>query len=245
MKLKKLLTVDALSDARFDALNVSGITVDSRKVKPGDLFVAVAGTKSDGLGFVAPAVANGAAAILAERVPSTALPAGVAFVRVANARRALAIAAARFFRAQPDTIAAVTGTSGKTSVAAFTRQIWAATGEQAASIGTIGLVSPTREVYGSLTTPDPVALHRSLAELVDEGVTHLAIEASSHGLDQHRLDGMRIAAGGFTNISRDHLDYHSTPEAYLAAKLRLFTDLVEPRGAAVIDVDHEHADAVV
>jgi UDP-N-acetylmuramoyl-L-alanyl-D-glutamate--2,6-diaminopimelate ligase len=245
MKLKKLLTVDVLSDARFDALNVSGVTADSRKVKPGDLFVAVAGTKNDGLGFVAPAVAKGAAAIMAERVPSTALPAGVAFVRVGNARRALAIAAARFFRVQPDTIAAVTGTSGKTSVAAFTRQIWAATGERAASIGTIGLVSPTREVYGSLTTPDPVALHRSLAELVDEGVTHLAIEASSHGLDQHRLDGMRIAVGGFTNISRDHLDYHATPEAYLAAKLRLFTDLVEPRGAAVIDVDHEHADAVV
>jgi UDP-N-acetylmuramoyl-L-alanyl-D-glutamate--2,6-diaminopimelate ligase len=245
MKLKKLLTVDALSDARFDALNVGGITADSRKVKPGDLFVAVAGTKSDGLGFVAPAVANGAAAIMAERVPSTALPAGVAFVRVGNARRALAIAAARFFRAQPDTIAAVTGTSGKTSVAAFTRQIWSATGEKAASIGTIGLVSPTREVYGSLTTPDPVALHRSLAELVDEGVTHLAIEASSHGLDQHRLDGMRIAVGGFTNISRDHLDYHPTPAAYLAAKLRLFTDLIQPHGAAVIDVDHEHADAVV
>jgi UDP-N-acetylmuramoyl-L-alanyl-D-glutamate--2,6-diaminopimelate ligase len=245
MKLKKLLTVDALSDARFDALNVGGISADSRKVKPGDLFVAVAGTKSDGLGFVAPAVANGAAAIMAERVPSTALPAGVAFIRVGNARRALAIAAARFFRAQPDTIAAVTGTSGKTSVAAFTRQIWAATGEKAASIGTIGLVSPMREVCGSLTTPDPVALHRSLAELVDEGVTHLAIEASSHGLDQHRLDGMRIAVGGFTNITRDHLDYHPTPAAYLAAKLRLFTDLIQPHGAAVIDVDHEHADAVV
>jgi UDP-N-acetylmuramoyl-L-alanyl-D-glutamate--2,6-diaminopimelate ligase len=245
MRLKKLLTVDALSDARFDALNVGGITADSRKVKPGDLFVAVAGAKSDGLGFVAPAVANGATAIMAERVPSTALPAGVAFVRVGNARRALAIAAARFFHGQPETIAAVTGTSGKTSVAAFTRQIWAATGEQAASIGTIGLVSPTREVYGSLTTPDPVALHRSLAELADEGVTHLAIEASSHGLDQYRLDGVRIAAGGFTNISRDHLDYHSTPAAYLAAKIRLFTDLIQPRGAAVIDVDHEQADAVL
>ena len=190
-------------------------------------------------------MANGAVAIMAERVPSMALPAGVAFVRVGDARRALALAAARFFVDQPQTIAAVTGTSGKTSVAAFTRQIWAATGEQAASIGTIGLVSPTRDVYGSLTTPDPVALHRSLAELADEGVTHLAIEASSHGLDQRRLDGVRIAAGGFTNISRDHLDYHPTPEAYLAAKIRLFSDLIQPRGAAVIDVDHEHADAVL
>src|SRR3954454_1644587 len=245
MKLKKLLTVDAVSDARFDALDIGGLSADSRKVKPGHLFVAMAGSKSDGLGFVAPAVANGAVAIMAERVPSMALPDGVAFIRVGDTRRALALAAARFFVDQPQTIVAVTGTSGKTSVAAFTRQIWAATGEQAASIGTIGLVSPTRNVYGSLTTPDPVALHASLAELADEGVTHLAVEASSHGLDQRRLDGVRIAAGGFTNISRDHLDYHPTLEDYLAAKLRLFTDLIVPGGAAVVAADHEHADAVV
>jgi UDP-N-acetylmuramoyl-L-alanyl-D-glutamate--2,6-diaminopimelate ligase len=142
-------------------------------------------------------------------------------------------------------IAAVTGTSGKTSVAAFTRQIWAALGKKSASIGTVGLVTPTREVYGSLTTPDPVALHRSLDELAAEGVTHLAMEASSHGLDQHRLDGVRVAAGGFTNLSRDHLDYHPTLEAYLAAKLRLFTDLISPRGAAIIAADSEHAGAVI
>ena len=166
---------------------------------------------------------------MAERAPPTPLPDGVAFVKVGDARRALALAAAKFFPRQPRVIAAVTGTSGKTSVAAFTRQIWAALGEQAASIGTVGLVTPTREVYGSLTTPDPVALHRSLDELAGEGVTHLAIEASSHGLDQHRLDGVRVAAGGFTNLSRDHLDYHPTLEAYLAAKLRLFTDLIEPQ----------------
>jgi UDP-N-acetylmuramoyl-L-alanyl-D-glutamate--2,6-diaminopimelate ligase len=245
MKLKDLLTVDALSDARFDAIEVTGIAADSRAVKPGDLFVAIAGSKDDGLRFVAPAVAGGAVAVMAERVAPAPLPAGVAFVRVGDARRALALAASRFFPRQPETIAAVTGTSGKTSVAAFTRQIWAATGEAAASIGTIGLVSPAREIYGSLTTPDPVALHRSLHELAGEGVTHLAIEASSHGLDQRRLDGVRIAAGGFTNISRDHLDYHPSLEAYLAAKLRLFTSLVQPRGAAVIDVDHAHADAVV
>ena len=139
----------------------------------------------------------------------------------------------------------MTGTSGKTSVAAFTRQIWETTGEAAASIGTIGLVSPGREVYGSLTTPDPVALHRTLDELADEGVTHLVLEASSHGLDQHRLDGVRISAGAFTNLSRDHLDYHPTPGAYLAAKLRLFSDLVHPRGAAVIVADHEHAAAAI
>jgi UDP-N-acetylmuramoyl-L-alanyl-D-glutamate--2,6-diaminopimelate ligase len=245
MRLKNLLTVDALSDARFDAVEVTGITADSRTVKPGDLFVAIAGSKDDGLRFVAPAVAAGAVAVMAERVASVPLRAGVAFVRVGDVRRSLALAASRFFPRQPETIAAVTGTSGKTSVAAFTRQIWTATGEAAASIGTIGLVSPAREIYGSLTTPDPVALHRSLDELAGEGVTHLAIEASSHGLDQRRLDGVRIAAGGFTNISRDHLDYHPSLEAYLDAKLRLFASLVQPRGAAVIDVDHEYADAVI
>src|SRR5882672_10842841 len=244
MKLKDLLTVDALSDARFDTIEVGGISADSRTVKPGDLFVAIAGSKDDGLRFVAPAVAAGAAAVMAERVAQAPLPSHVAFVRVSDARRALALAASRFYPRQPETIAAVTGTSGKTSVAAFTRQIWAATGEAAASIGTIGLVAPGREVYGSLTTPDPVALHRSLEELDREGVTHLAMEASSHGLDQRRLDGVRIAAAAFTNISRDHLDYHPSLEAYLAAKLRLF-ELVQPRGAAVIDVDREHADVVV
>ena len=160
-------------------------------------------------------------AVAAEQRPD-GLPASVAFVPVSNARRALALAAAKFFPRQPGTIAAVTGTSGKTSVAAFTRQIWTALGLQAASIGTIGVVSPRGEKYGSLTTPDPVELHRTLDQLAGEGVTHLALEASSHGLDQHRLDGVRIAAGAFTNLSRDHLDYHPTIEAYLAAKLRLF-----------------------
>ena len=178
MQLKGLLTVDALMDARFDAVDVGGITADSRTVKPGDLFVAIAGSKDDGLRFVAPAVAAGAIAVMAQRVPPTPLPAGIAFVRVSDARRALALAASRFYPRQPETIAAVTGTSGKTSVAAFTRQIWEATGEAAASIGTIGLIAPGREVYGSLTTPDPVVLHRSLDDLVGEGVTHLAMEAS-------------------------------------------------------------------
>jgi UDP-N-acetylmuramoyl-L-alanyl-D-glutamate--2,6-diaminopimelate ligase len=182
---------------------------------------------------------------MAERVPPMPLPEGVAFIKVDDVRRALALAAARFFPHQPKVIAAVTGTSGKTSVAAFTRQVWSALGKHAASIGTVGLVSPTRERYGSLTTPDPVALHRTLAELVGEGVTHLAIEASSHGLDQRRLDGMQVAAGAFTNLSRDHLDYHPTVEAYFAAKLRLFTDLIAPHGAAVIAVDHDHSGAVV
>jgi UDP-N-acetylmuramoyl-L-alanyl-D-glutamate--2,6-diaminopimelate ligase len=244
MKLSDLLTDSVALDAKTSAIEVSGLTADSRKVVRGDVFVAVPGTSADGLEFAAQAAASGAVAIIGERAPQV-LPAGSAFVKVDNARRVLALAAARFYPRQPQIIAAVTGTSGKTSVAAFARQIWAALGHSAASVGTIGVVTPKREVYGSLTTPDPVALHRTLSELAEEGVTHLAIEASSHGLDQHRLDGVRVAAGGFTNLSRDHLDYHPSIDAYLAAKLRLFEALIVDGGSAVIDVDHEHGEAVV
>jgi UDP-N-acetylmuramoyl-L-alanyl-D-glutamate--2,6-diaminopimelate ligase len=244
MTLSELLTDSARLDAQAGALRVTGLTVDSRAVKPGDVFVAMAGSKADGLAFAAQAAAAGAAAVVAER-PPPGLPARTPFVQVANARRTLALAAARLYPRQPKVIAAVTGTSGKTSVAAFTRQLWAELGHEAASIGTIGVVTPKKEVYGSLTTPDPVALHRTLDQLAGEGVTHLAMEASSHGLDQHRLDGVRVAAGGFTNLSRDHLDYHPTLEAYLAAKLRLFEALIIDGGTAVIDVDHAEAQAVV
>jgi len=245
MKLREILPADAEIDARFADVDVGGVTADSRAVRRGDAFVAIAGGKADGLRFIAPALAAGAAAIVAERRPDVPPAEGAPFARVANARRALAVMAARLFPRQPRIIAAVTGTSGKTSVAAFTRQIWTALGHRAASIGTIGVVSPRGATYGSLTTPDPVALHRTLDALAGDEVTHLAIEASSHGLDQHRLDGLKIAAGAFTNITRDHLDYHPSLEAYLAAKLRLFESLIEPGGAAVIDVDHEHAQAFV
>jgi UDP-N-acetylmuramoyl-L-alanyl-D-glutamate--2,6-diaminopimelate ligase len=245
MKLREILPPDAEIDARTADLEIGGVSADSRAIKSGDLFVAIGGGKADGRSFIVAAVAAGAVAVLAQRPPPVPLPHGVAFARVANARRALALIAAKFYPRQPPIIAAVTGTSGKTSVVAFTRQIWTALGHRAASIGTIGIVSPRGEIYGSLTTPDPVALHRALDALAAEGVTHLAIEASSHGLDQYRLDGLRIAAAAFTNISRDHLDYHPSLEAYLAAKLRLFESLVEPGGAAVIDADHEHADAVI
>ncbi len=244
MKLRDIQTIDAELAPRHAEMEIDGVTADSRAVKPGDLFIAIAGGKADGLRFAAAAVAAGAVAVAAERQPDVKLPNRVAFIQVANARRALALAAAKVYPRQPPIIAAVTGTSGKTSVAAFTRQIWTALGHRAASIGTIGIVSPRGETYGSLTTPDPVALHRSLDQLAGDGVTHLAIEASSHGLDQYRLDGLHLAAGAFTNISRDHLDYHPTFDAYLAAKLRLFEALVAPGGAAIIDVDHEHADAV-
>jgi UDP-N-acetylmuramoyl-L-alanyl-D-glutamate--2,6-diaminopimelate ligase len=245
MKLREILPPDAELDARHADLDAGGVTADSRAVRRGDVFVAIAGGKTDGLRFVAAAIAAGAAAIVAERTPEAPLPANVAFVRTGNARRALALIAAKLYPRQPRVIAAVTGTSGKTSVTAFTRQIWSALGHRAASIGTIGVVSPSGETYGSLTTPDPVALHRTLDTLAGEGVTHLAVEASSHGLDQYRLDGLRIAAAGFTNITRDHLDYHPSFDAYFAAKLRLFEDLLAPGAAAIVAIDHEHADMVV
>jgi len=216
---------------------ISGLTADSRKVRPGDAFFALAGAKQDGLAFVADALAKGAAIIVGERAPAGGAP----FVKVADARAALAKAAARFYPRQPDCIVAVTGTSGKTSVAAFTRQIWMAAGREAASLGTLGVVSRPLEVYGSLTTPDTVALHQTLDKLAGVGVTHLALEASSHGLDQKRLDGVRLAAGAFTNLSRDHLDYHATKEAYLDAKLRLFRELLPSGTPAVIDADSDVA----
>jgi UDP-N-acetylmuramoyl-L-alanyl-D-glutamate--2,6-diaminopimelate ligase len=217
--------------------------MDSRAVKPGDLFFALAGHRTDGARFVDAAIAKGAVAIAGDHPPSNL--GHVPFVRTPNPRRALALAAARFYPQQPKTIAAVTGTSGKTSVAAFARQIWLSLGRASASIGTIGLVSPKRTIYGSLTTPDPIALHRQLDEIAHDGVTHLALEASSHGLDQFRLDGVRVAAGGFTNLSRDHMDYHPDVAHYLAAKLRLFRDLVVADGAAVISADHDCSQAVI
>ena len=243
MKLRDLFSGDAIIGAQHADVAVTGIAVDSRAVKPGDAFFALAGVKTDGARFIDQAIALGAVAVVSDRVPEN--DARAVFIAVSNPRRALALAAARFYPRQPQTIAAVTGTSGKTSVAVFTRQIWQQLGFAAASIGTIGLVSPKRTVYGSLTTPDPIALHRSLDEIAGEGVTHLAFEASSHGLDQHRLDGVRVNAGAFTNLSRDHMDYHPTVEHYLAAKLRLFTDLVVDGGAAVIAADHDHSAAVI
>jgi len=243
MKLRELFSDDAGIGAQAGALDVRGLAVDSRAVQPGDLFFALAGAKTDGARFIAAAVAAGAVAVAGDHAPDGAL--ALPFVRLANPRRALALAAARLYPRQPDVIAAVTGTSGKTSVAAFTRQIWQRLGHASASIGTIGLVTPTRSVYGSLTTPDPIALHRSLDEIAGEGVTHLALEASSHGLDQFRLDGVRVAAGGFTNLSRDHMDYHPDVAHYLNAKLRLFRDLVIPGGAAVISADHDCSAQVI
>lgn len=243
MRLRELFSDDVAIDRQAGEIFVAGLAADSRSVKAGDVFFALAGSKTDGARFIDPAIASGAVAIAGDHAPPGNLR--VPFVTLANSRRALALAAAKFYPRQPATIAAVTGTSGKTSVAAFTRQIWQAWGQASASIGTVGLVSPKRTVYGSLTTPDPIALHQELDRLVSEGVSHLAFEASSHGLDQYRLDGVRVSAGGFTNLTRDHMDYHPDVAHYLAAKLRLFRDLVAPDGAAVISADHDCSRDVV
>jgi UDP-N-acetylmuramoyl-L-alanyl-D-glutamate--2,6-diaminopimelate ligase len=236
MRLRDLLP--AVPGAAELMLDINAITADSRKVVPGSVFFAVPGSKADGLAFADEAIARGAVAIVAERPFQTAR-ANVATVVVPDVRAALSQAAAALHPLQPATIVAVTGTSGKTSVAAFVRQIWADLGHAAASLGTIGIVAPSRFVYGSLTTPDPVTLHETLQKLAQDGVTHLAMEASSHGLEQRRLDGVRLTAGAFTNLSRDHLDYHASLEEYLAAKLRLFEVLLQPGQPAIIDADSD------
>ncbi|WP_134496471.1 UDP-N-acetylmuramoyl-L-alanyl-D-glutamate--2,6-diaminopimelate ligase [Microvirga pakistanensis] len=221
---------------------VTGIASDSRKVAQGSVFFAVPGTKVDGMSFVPQAAAAGAAAIVGEAERPAALSGGVAYVRVRDVRRALALAASRFYPRQPETIVAVTGTSGKSSVADFARQLFAFLGYKSASLGTLGVITSDGAAYGSLTTPDPISLHQTLDKLAKDGVTRLAMEASSHGIDQRRLDGVRLSAAGFTNLGRDHLDYHSTTEAYAAAKLRLFDTLLPADAPAIINADGPYAD---
>ena len=227
--------------SQLDDREIAGITADSRQVRPGFLFAALRGTQTDGRTFAGEAAARGAIAILTDDAAALALDEDqrrrVAIITDANPQRRLALLAARFYARQPRTIAAVTGTNGKTSVAHFTREIWTALGQRAASLGTLGLVSPAGRRAGPLTTPDAVALHRDLAALAKDGVEHAAIEASSHGLAQFRLDGVRIAAGAFTNLTRDHLDYHGDMAAYRAAKDRLFAELLAPAGAAILNAD--------
>ena len=219
-----------------------GIAADSREVQPGFLFAALAGTRTSGARYIEDAVKRGAVAVLADpECADTARALGIGFIPASNPRQALARLAAEFYGLQPSTIATVTGTNGKTSVAAFVRQIWTFQGRKAASLGTVGIDSPAGHVSLGHTTPDPVRLHAELARLEQQGIEYLAMEASSHGLDQYRLDGLKIAAAGFTNITRDHLDYHANFENYLAAKLRLFSELLPDSGAAVVNSDAEHA----
>jgi UDP-N-acetylmuramoyl-L-alanyl-D-glutamate--2,6-diaminopimelate ligase len=242
MRLESLADILNVGEGAWQT--VSGITQDSRKAVTGSLFFALAGTKIDGAKFAADAVEGGAIAVVCAHgmdVGSLSVP----VIRVADPRLSLALCAARFYANQPETMIAVTGTAGKTSVAGFVRQIWAHAGRAAASIGTTGVVAPGRNDYGTLTTPDPVELHALLKDLADDGVTHASLEASSHGLDQHRLSGVKLSAGAFTNLGRDHLDYHATIEDYLNAKLRLFTELLTKGSPAVIFADDAFSHLVI
>ncbi len=214
--------------------DVTGMTADSRAVRPGMLYAALPGARVDGRSFIADAVARGASAVLARS--GTAWPPGVPprpLILDAEPRRALARLAALRSGPQPERVVAITGTNGKTSTAEFLRQILADAGVEAASLGTLGLITRSRQGSPGLTTPDPVTLAETLAALARDGVRAVALEASSHGLDQFRLDGVRMAAAGFSNLTRDHLDYHGTMDAYRAAKLRLF-DALLPRGAPAV-----------
>ncbi|WP_201833315.1 UDP-N-acetylmuramoyl-L-alanyl-D-glutamate--2,6-diaminopimelate ligase [Microvirga zambiensis] len=236
---------DLVAEARGHkeaSLSVSKIASDSRKVEQGTLFFAVPGTKVDGMSFVPQALAAGAVAIVGEAARPADLPGHVAYVQVDDVRQALALAASRFYPKQPEKIVAVTGTSGKSSVADFTRQLFAHLGYKSASVGTLGIITSDGAAYGSLTTPDPISLHESFDRLAKDGVTRLAMEASSHGIDQRRLDGVRLDAAGFTNLGRDHLDYHATTEAYAKAKMRLFDTLLPGDAPAVINADGPYAD---
>ena len=237
VKLSELLRRDVAADPM-----ITGVTADSRKVAPGALFVALPGSAADGRAFIPQALSQGAAAVLAPADTDSGM--APVLVTSGDVRRAYAIAARSFYGSQPATCVAVTGTNGKTSVAAFCRQIWAALGLHSASMGTLGVLAQNgnlnRELTGpGLTSPDAADAARMLADLAESGVTHLALEASSHGIDQRRLDGVSLQAAAFTNLSQDHLDYHGDMDAYRAAKLRLFETLL-PRGrTAVLNADSE------
>lgn len=243
MKLDQLLS-GMVEKLPVSSAEITGVTADSRKVRPGFLFVALQGNKGDGGAYTQDAVKRGAVAIITDHDFKLDVS-DVSIIRVKDARHELAIVAARFFGKQPPTVVAVTGTSGKTSVASFTRQIWKDAGFAAASVGTIGVITPKRNEYGSLTTPDPVRLQQIMAELTDEGVTHVAMEASSHGIDQSRLDGVRLTAAAFTNLGRDHMDYHPTVEDYFRAKMRLFDTLLPKAAPAVIFADDKYSEAAI
>lgn len=231
-----LIGADLTDDMKTQ--RITGICADSRKVQRGNIFVAMSGAQADGAAFIASAVEAGAVAVLAgDKVDLDPAALSVPLIRSSNPRRALALLAARFYPRQPKTIVAITGTAGKTSVANFTAQIFRCAGLRSASIGTLGVIVDGQVNYGGLTTPDPVSLHKTLDRLAREGVNHVALEASSHGLDQHRLDGVRLTAGAFTNLGRDHMDYHETEADYFAAKARLITDLLPTGAPFVVNID--------
>lgn len=227
------------------AIEITGIAADSRRIEPGYLFAALPGSAADGAAFARAATDRGAAVVLAADGAVVDVPPGIPVVRAPEPRAALAALAARFYPLQPERLVAVTGTAGKTSVADFTRQIFESAGLRAASVGTLGVVTAAGTEKGALTTPDTVALHALLDRLAREGTQAAAVEASSHGLAQHRLHGLRLVSAAFTNLGRDHLDYHRDEDDYFAAKLRLFTEILPSDGTAIVCMDDPRAPAVV
>lgn len=218
---------------------ILGMTADSRQVKPGWLFAALKGSAQDGGRFIPQAIAAGAAAILSDgSVGDLTVP----HIIADEPRRALALAAKTFYAAQPRHVVAVTGTNGKSSTVDFARQIWSRAGLKAASMGTLGAIGPSGNINIGHTTPDPVTVSETMQALAGQGVTHCAMEASSHGLEQYRLDGVDLSAVAFLNLTQDHLDYHATMEAYLEAKLRLFRDLAPKGVPAIVNADSDHRD---
>ncbi len=239
--------LNAIDDA-LGRMEISGVTCDSRRVEGSFVFAAFPGAAADGRDFITDAIANGAVAVIVPDDDQPSPDVDVPVIRERDARRRYAMLAAAVAGQQPRNIAAVTGTNGKTSVAWFARQLLNAAGMPAASVGTLGSLgsapdgSTVFELSGALTTPDPMDLHRNLVDLKTHGIDHLVLEASSHGIEQRRLDGVRTRAAAFTNLSRDHLDYHLTEDAYVAAKLRLFDTLVIDGGAAVVNMDGRFAE---
>jgi UDP-N-acetylmuramoyl-L-alanyl-D-glutamate--2,6-diaminopimelate ligase len=230
-----ILLAGATGDRVPADLVVSGVNADSRAVEAGNAFFALPGSRTHGDAFLAQALSRGAAAVVTDRRPG--IDPGVPVVVVEDVRRAYARAAARAVGPLPEVAVGVTGTNGKTSVVSFVRQIWTAAGLKAASLGTLGIDIGERNVPGTLTTPDALLLARELAALKSEGIDHVALEASSHGLDQRRLDGVGFQAAAFTNLTRDHLDYHGNFDDYREAKLRLFRELLVDGGSAVVNTD--------
>ncbi|MEZ5742864.1 MAG: UDP-N-acetylmuramoyl-L-alanyl-D-glutamate--2,6-diaminopimelate ligase [Sphingomonadaceae bacterium] len=242
MKLGQLAAQAGIDITGGDELDVTGFAIDSRKVAPGTVFGAFVGSEANGEDYIPAAVKAGAVAIVAR---AEAQVEGALHIASGNPRRDFAHLAAGFYRPVPGTIVAVTGTNGKTSTVELTRQIWNMTGERAASIGTLGVSTNDERVSTGLTSPDIATFLANMAGLAREGITHAAYEASSHGLDQFRNEGLPVAAGAFTNLSRDHLDYHETMDAYFAAKMRLFDEVVVDGGTAVIWTDDAWSDKAI
>ncbi len=242
MRLRQLLDRGVVVEGSTgDDPEILALTANSREVDSGALFAAFAGTRTDGRDYIDKAIAKGAAAVLADPT-MRGRNLGVPLIIDPAPRRLFALISSRFFGQQPAHAVAVTGTNGKTSIAHFTRQLWQALGLKAASLGTLGLDAPGFKGQAGLTTPDPVQLHKLLADLAGAGIQHLALEASSHGLDQHRLDGVVLEAAAFSNLSRDHFDYHGSVEAYFRAKARLFQELLPKTGKAVLNADIKEFD---